>query len=1067
MKACLLVLVSFCLAFPASAQLVISEFMARNATGLKDEDADLADWIELSNPSAAAVSTLGWSITDSTDRPKKWPLPEASIPAGGRVVIFASNKDRRAELGKWHTNFELSAPGEYLALTGPDGKPRSEFPLYPPQLTDRAYGAAPSGQIGYLTTPSPGASNGELVMDGPMISNVVASPADPGPGQDITVSAQVVKRLGSLGKITLVARFMYRPAIELPMKDDGSGGDLKAGDGTFTTVIRGQGDTGPNYVGEEMIRWAVLAEDEAGRKSREPSFLDSTGIDQSPEFFGVVAKEKTPGAVTLPFWDWFTEKEAASRTRAGTRASLYYLGRFYDNVFVRQRGGATNGSSQKFEFNNAWPGYLGQEAAAVGEVNLNANGSDPSYLRQPLAFETFRAMGSAACLSRLVVMNVNTKRGRVGVLVEQVDEDFLSRNGFDPNGELYKMTQRSNLNPVFADTTTGVTKKTGYKPKDLTNFKKVVDGLKLSGEDRRKFLMDTLNVPQILNYCAVRSIVMDADDVRKNFYFYQDTRGTGEWSIFPWDKDWTFGVEGDGAPFLRHPFFGDNKHAKSNANQWNMLYEAVFTDPVLSQMYLRRLRSLVDEFLQPASTPEAERYFEQRVQALSVEAQLELPAAAKSASAAIKTYLTSRRCDYYQTYSGPSPKEALLPEAQDLSGTDLSGAIGAIEFSPASGNQDEEFIEITNPSAFAIDISGWTLDGAIRFTFPPGTVIPGASQATAKVYVTPNAAVFRARKTSPKGGEGIFVVGSYQGHLSNFGETLILKNTKAVVIAQKSFQGQTTELERFLFVSEIMYHPKPPDDDAEYVELVNLSDNVTLDLTGVKFTRGIEFAFPAGTKLAPRAYALIVKSGKEMERVYGLGLPILGEFSGNSSLSNQGEGLKIEDGQGRSLVEFSYKDGEKWPLADGDGPSLVVVGSGRANLDDAASWRASAGQGSPGKAETTAAGFVGDPLADADGDGLRALLEYALGTSDRDPAQGLTAVALQRLPLSPPEITITVPAPPADVVLSLESSNDLRAWGGDQTLKKESLSIAGRSAIRWSGVFGEKLFYRLYAELKK
>ena len=58
---------------------------------------------------------------------------------------------------------------------------------------------------------------------------------------------------------------------------------------------------------------------------------------------------------------------------------------------------------------------------------------------------------------------------------------------------------------------------------------------------------------------------MDADDVRKNFYMYRDTNGTQQWSIFPWDKDWTFGVTGDGGTYLTHPFFGD--YAASQAER--------------------------------------------------------------------------------------------------------------------------------------------------------------------------------------------------------------------------------------------------------------------------------------------------------------------------------------------------------------------------------------------------------------------------------------------------------------------------------------------------------------------
>ena len=62
-------------------------------------------------------------------------------------------------------------------------------------------------------------------------------------------------------------------------------------------------------------------------------------------------------------------------------------------------------------------------------------------------------------------MRANADTDRVGVFIEQVDEDFLSRNGYDPSsGELYKFTQRSNLNPVFADVTTGVDRESGQCP---------------------------------------------------------------------------------------------------------------------------------------------------------------------------------------------------------------------------------------------------------------------------------------------------------------------------------------------------------------------------------------------------------------------------------------------------------------------------------------------------------------------------------------------------------------------------------------------------------------------------
>src|SRR5206468_1580891 len=50
--------------------------------------------------------------------------------------------------------------------------------------------------------------------------------------------------------------------------------------------------------------------------------------------------------------------------------------------------------------------------------------------------------------------------------------------------------------------------------------------------------------------------------------------------------------------------------------------------------------------------------------------------------------------------------------------------ISAFEYNPSSGNQLQEFICLTNPNPYALDLSGWKLDGGVRFTFQPGTVVP-------------------------------------------------------------------------------------------------------------------------------------------------------------------------------------------------------------------------------------------------------------------------------------------------------------------------------------------------------
>src|SRR5690348_15996215 len=92
--------------------LEISEFMANNSTGLTDENCDYSDWIEIHNPTPAAINASGYFLTDDPAVPNKWQLPALSIPGAGYTVIFASGKDRTTP--QPHTNFKLSASGEYL-----------------------------------------------------------------------------------------------------------------------------------------------------------------------------------------------------------------------------------------------------------------------------------------------------------------------------------------------------------------------------------------------------------------------------------------------------------------------------------------------------------------------------------------------------------------------------------------------------------------------------------------------------------------------------------------------------------------------------------------------------------------------------------------------------------------------------------------------------------------------------------------------------------------------------------------------------------------------------------------
>lgn len=149
----------FLFAVPANGEgLMISEILASNSSGVRDEDGDYSDWIEIFNDSVLSINLEGWYLTDDTGQLTKWKFPNLVLESQRYLVVYASAKDRVARL---HTNFRLNADGEYLALVERDGTTIAfEYgPEFPPQEANVSYGASVNGNI-YFSRPTPGRVNG-------------------------------------------------------------------------------------------------------------------------------------------------------------------------------------------------------------------------------------------------------------------------------------------------------------------------------------------------------------------------------------------------------------------------------------------------------------------------------------------------------------------------------------------------------------------------------------------------------------------------------------------------------------------------------------------------------------------------------------------------------------------------------------------------------------------------------------------------------------------------------------------------------------------------------------------
>ena len=241
-----------------------------------------------------------------------------------------------------------------------------------------------------------------------------------------------------------------------------------------------------------------------------------------------------------------------------------------------------------------------------------------------------------------------------------------------------------------------------------------------------------------------------------------------------------------------------------------------------------------------------------------------------------------------------------------------------------------------------------------------------------------------------------------------------------------------------LVISKIYYNPPGSDESTEYVELMNVSANFTLDLSNLAFTEGITGVIPGGTLLAPGGRVLLVKSLTAFEAAFGTGFPVAGTFP--NSLDNGGELLELRRADGAVLHSFVYSDLPPWPAeADGDGYSLVLADPwGSPDHADPLSWRASlvAGGGTPGVSDSesyedwkAANGNHGDD-EDLDGDGFTTREEYFLGGDPRVADQGLApSFVIDAGGTILMSVTRRVTAENAGV--NPEVSDDLVAWDID------------------------------------
>lgn len=145
----------------SNAQVVINEFSCSNFNGPTDAFGERKDWVELYNPTGAAIDLTGYYLSDKSGNLTKWQIPSGSVPANGYTMVHYSKRGIVSGT-EIHPNFTLSqTQGEWIILTNTVGNVADSIHLTKPTQANHSYGRDVDGGSTWklFLNPTPDAAN--------------------------------------------------------------------------------------------------------------------------------------------------------------------------------------------------------------------------------------------------------------------------------------------------------------------------------------------------------------------------------------------------------------------------------------------------------------------------------------------------------------------------------------------------------------------------------------------------------------------------------------------------------------------------------------------------------------------------------------------------------------------------------------------------------------------------------------------------------------------------------------------------------------------------------------------
>lgn len=959
----------------------ITEFMAANGDGIRDEDGENSDWIELFNSGADAVNLQGWSLTDDASKPAKWKFPAVTLLPQNYLLVWASAKNRTNQAAPLHTNFKLEKSGEYLGLIFSDGVTvASEFaPTFPAQQDDISYGRdrLDPALTGYFTVPTPGATNQSFGA---------------GFGPEVQFSHPSRPFVSSF-QLTLTqpdTNFVLRYFLV-----------TNSASAALTNVPDA---SSPLYTGPLLISGTVQVRTRTFPKSagwfpgppHSETYVQMTPVAYNYSSDVPLVLVHNFGGGTVPA----LVDQPAVVMFFGTnwgRASFANPPDLAIRAGVNRRGSSTQDMAKQSFAVEAWDEFNADRDVSVLDLPSESdwvlyapNVYDSALMHNPLAYSLSRAADRYASRTRFAELFLNLYGGQIA---------YAAPAGGHYNG-LYVVEEKPKRSDARVDIP-------GLEPED-TAAPELTGGylLKIDRADANERTFTTANGQNIVyqdpkgpeiqlparaaqasyirsyfdafeaalygagatnpvtGYAAwidrdswidhhiINVFAFNVDALRLSGYFFKDREQKLEMGPV-WDFDRGFGCSGGDMrswnPRLWRVQAGGDQGTDMFGNpsllgiRW---WQSLFRDPDFWQRWIDRWQEL-------RRGPYATTNLNALVDALAGQVR------------------ESQTREYYK-WADTRPRNGTV-SANGYSYTFPGSYQGEVNFQKQWLLDRATFLD-TNflrapvlnsvggaiPAGFTLTLNAPTLvtNSVIYFTLngtdprlPGGAISPTALARTnfGSLILTTNVRVF-ARCRNPLHAN----VTNYPGSVG--GNPPISSPWSGPTIA--TFYTAVPALR----LVEIMYHPAPPPlgntNDAgnfEYLEFLNSSAS-PLNLAGFRLRGGADFTFPS-LVVAAGQRVLVVKNLAAFQSRYGAGLLVAGVFT--NQLANDRDHLVLEGPLGEPIHDFTYRD-DWYPSTDGAGLALAIRDAGipLADWGLKESWRPSGPGGTPGAADAPLPDFA-------------------------------------------------------------------------------------------------------------